>query len=125
MIRFTIKGDFRNTEKFFDGAALMLPRKIRNIFNKYGQQGVEALRSYTPKDTGNTANSWSYEVHEWGIVWNNSNLISSGTPLAILIQYGHGTKNGGYVQGIDYINPAIVPIFEQISEDCWKEVESL
>lgn len=124
MIRFTLRGDFRNTERFFDNSR-KLSRKIRAIFDKYGQRGIEVLRNYTPKDSGETASSWSYEVHNWGISWNNSNLSPNGTPIAILIQYGHGTRGGGYVQGRDYINPAIQPIFDQISNDIWREVQDL
>ena len=120
-----VKGDFKNSEKFFNGAITKLPSAIRSIFAKYGQMGVEALRTYTPQDTGETANSWSYEIHNWGISWNNSKNIGTDAPLAILIQYGHGTRNGGYVQGIDYINPALRPIFDQIADECWKEVQSL
>ncbi len=124
MIRFTLKGDFKKTEKFFNGSKT-LPKQIGLIFDKYGQQGVEALRNYTPKNTGETASGWTYQVHNWGISWNNSNLTSTGTPVAILIQYGHGTRGGGYVQGTDYINPAIKPIFDRISDDIWKEVQNL
>lgn len=124
MIKITVKGDFKNAEKFFNGA-LSLPKGIRSIFNRYGNEGVEALRRYTPKDSGETADSWTYEIHNWGISWNNSNLIDGGTPLAILIQYGHGTRGGSYVQGIDYINPALQPIFGRIANDIWKEVENL
>lgn len=124
---FTIKlrGDFKNSEKFFNGVKNNLPGKIKEVFERYGKEGVEALRNSTPKDSGKTADSWSYEIFEYGIVWNNSNILTNNVPLAILIQYGHGTKNGGYVQGIDYINPAIRPVFEKISESCWKEVQNL
>lgn len=124
MIKFTLKGDFKNSEKFFNGAKT-LPRAVRLIFDKYGKRGVEALQGYTPKDTGETANGWTYQIYDWGISWNNSNLTSAGTPVAILIQYGHGTRGGGYVRGIDYINPAIRPIFDQISDDIWREVQNL
>lgn len=125
MIRFTLKGDFKNTEKFFNGSQTVLPGRIRSIFDKYGKEGVEALQSYTPKNTGKTASEWSYEIHSWGISWNNSNFAPNGTPIAILIQYGHGTRGGGYVQGMDYINPAIKPIFDRISDDIWREVQNL
>jgi len=125
MISFRIKGDFKNTERFFGNAQDKLPRSIRLIFDKYGKKGVEALKYYTPKDSGTTADSWTYELHNWGISWNNSNTISTGVPLALLIQYGHGTRNGAYVQGRDFLNPAIQPIFDQISNDIWKEVQNL
>lgn len=124
MIRITLKGDFRNAEKFFNGSKA-LPNSIKSIFNKYGEKGVEALKMYTPKDTGKTADSWTYEIHNWGISWNNSNITSNGTPLAILIQYGHGTRGGTYVQGRDYINPALKPIFDQIGDDIWKEIQNI
>ena len=88
--------------------------------------GVDALRAATPVDTGITADSWSYEVKAtpWKvqIFWTNSNVTPQGTPIVILLQYGHGLSNGGYVQGMDFINPATRPIFEHISEDVWKEV---
>lgn len=124
MIRFTLHGDFKNSERFFEGSK-QLPRRIRNIFNKYGQIGVGALEAMTPKDTGETAYKWTYELHNWGISWNNDNLAPNGTPIAILIQYGHGTRGGGYVRGRDYINPALQPIFDKISDDIWREVQSL
>ena len=125
MIRFTIKGDFHNTEKFMQGAEKILPSRLLQIFNKYGREGLEALQFYTPKDTEETANSWMYETTSRGIVWYNSKVTTNGTPLAILLQYGHGTRSGVYVQGIDYINPALKPLFERIGDDIWKEVKSL
>ena len=125
MLKVKLKGDFKNAEKFFDGAKTKLPNKVRSILDSYGRRGVEALRSSTPKDSGLTADSWSYKIFDLGIMWTNSKILTNGVPLAILIQYGHGTKNGGYVQGIDYINPAIQPILKEISENCWKEVQNL
>ena len=86
--------------------------------------GVEALQSATPKDSGLTADSWSYVIEDWGLSFTNSN-INNGYSVALLIQYGHGTRGGGYVQGIDFINPALRPIFERIADECWKEVQSL
>ena len=89
--------------------------------------GVSALESATPVDSGLTASSWDYEIHQSRnsakIVWTNSN-INQGVPIAIILQYGHGTRNGGYVQGRDYINPAIKPVFDRIAEGVWKEVTS-
>lgn len=125
MIRITLKGSFKNSERFFSDAITKLPPKIEAIFHKYGRLGVEVLRGATPRDTGETANSWSYDIQGSKIVWTNSNILTSGVPLAILIQYGHGTRHGGYVQGIDFINPALRPIFDQLAEDCWKEVQNL
>ena len=125
MIKISIKGNFKNIERFFDGAKNRLPQRIRSVLDRYGLQGVAALQAYTPKDSGETANSWKYEIFNLGIAWSNTNVTSNGTPIAILLQYGHGTKNGGYVQGRDYINPALQPIFDEIADNCWKEVENL
>lgn len=99
------------------------------ILERYGQEGVNALRDATPIDSGNTANSWSYEVRRWKnarssgatISWVNSNVVD-GVPIAILLQYGHATSSGSWVQGRDYINPALQPIFDKIANDVWKEV---
>lgn len=123
MIKFTTKGSFKNTERFFDNSKT-LSRRLRTTFEKYGAKGVEALRSATPKDTTKTSDSWTYTVHPWGISFENSN-ISNGIPIAILLQYGHGTRGGVYVQGEDYINPTLKPIFDSIVSDCWMEVQSL
>ena len=125
MIKISLKGNFKNIERFFDGAKNRLPQRIRSVLDRYGRQGVAALQMYTPKDSGETANSWKYEIFNLGIVWSNTNVTGNGTPVAILLQYGHGTKNGGYVQGRDYINPALQPIFDEIADNCWKEVENL
>jgi len=124
MLHFTVKGNFNNTENFFRKSK-KLTNKLLLIFDKYGREGVEALQRFTPKDTGQTANSWNYEVTTHGIYWTNSRTISGITPLAILIQYGHGTRGGTYIEGIDYINPALKPIFNRIGDDIWKEVEAL
>jgi hypothetical protein len=123
MIKMTQKGSFRNAEQFFDNSK-NLSRRLRTAFERYGAQGVEALRAATPKDSGLTANSWSYTIENWGIGFNNSN-IQNGYSVALLIQYGHGTKSGVYVEGIDYINPALRPIFEAIAQECWKEIQKL
>jgi len=125
MIKISLKGNFKNIERFFDGAKNRLPQRIRSVLDRYGRQGVAALQMYTPKDSGETANSWKYEIFNLGIAWSNTNVTGNGTPVAILLQYGHGTKNGGYVQGRDYINPALQPIFDEIADNCWKEVENL
>ncbi len=123
MVRFKIKGDFNNTERFFKNSK-KLGQKFRDIMQKYGQRGVDALASATPKDTGETASSWTFTIENWGIAWSNTNVVS-GVPIALILQYGHGTRNGGYVQGRDYINPAIQPIFDAIADECSKEVEKL
>ena len=100
---------------------------IYRILSKYGEMGVLALSQATPLDSGETARSWSYEIEKTGsgynLVWKNSH-VNKGVPIAIILQYGHGTRNGGYVQGRDYINPALRPIFDGIAADSWKEMTS-
>ena len=122
MIKFKQKGDFSKFMKFTE--------KILNVvhlggLDKYGRQGVEALSRATPFDTGLTASSWYYKIQHTNdrasISFYNSN-VNNGVPIAIILQYGHGTRNGGWVQGRDYINPAIQPIFDKIAEDAWKEI---
>lgn len=124
MVRLTAKGDFSKTFKFLEGARNLF--HIPTILEKYGRMGVEALSAATPRDTGLTADSWYYEVREskdrYELVFLNSN-INKGVPIAIILQYGHGTRNGGYVQGRDYINPALQPIFDELAEKVWKEVD--
>lgn len=123
MIKMTNRGSFKNAERFFDNSK-DLSRRLRTAFERYGAQGVEALQSATPKDSGLTAGSWSYTIEDWGIGFSNSN-IQEGYSVALLIQYGHAAKGGGYVEGIDFINPALRPVFDQIAEECWKEVRNL
>lgn len=122
MIKITAKGSFNKTVKFLN---FVYRKDFLDRLEQYGQIGVDALASATPVDTGKTAASWGYTVERTrdsvSIIWTNSN-VESGVPIAILIQYGHGTRNGGYVEGRDYINPAIQPIFDKISEEIWKEV---
>jgi hypothetical protein len=124
MIKITHKGDFRKTIKFLNKVKLL---SIRNILEKYGRQGVQALAAATPVDTGKTANSWTYEIEMsstgYTITWLNTN-VNKHVNIALILQYGHGTRNGGYVRGRDYINPAIQPIFDRISAEAWREVES-
>ena len=124
MITVTSKGSFHNVEKFLTKSR---DAEIRNALAKYGERGVNALSNATPTRSGRTAGSWYYEIESskgsHSIIWRNSN-VNDGQPIAILLQYGHGTGTGGYVQGRDYINPAIQPIFDQIAEDIWKEVTS-
>ena len=101
---------------------------IESILSKYGEIGVTVLAAATPKDSGRTAASWGYEIEDngdsWSIYWTNDN-INQNVNIAVILQYGHGTGTGGYVEGRDYINPAINPVFEQIANDAWKEVTSL
>ena len=122
MISFEQKGNFSNTEKFLRNSS---NRNYRSILEQYAQSGVSALSGATPINTGKTASSWSYVIEQNGstmsIVWTNSN-IQNGVNIALILHYGHGTKNGGYVQGIDYINPALRPIFDKLADTAWKEV---
>ena len=125
MISFRQMGDFSELTRFLEKAKEAV--KIGDL-DKYGREGVAALASATPVDSGLTANSWSYEItHEKGsfsITFNNSN-IQNGVPIAIILQYGHGTGTGGWVQGRDYINPSIQPLFDKIAENAWREVTKL
>lgn len=122
MIEFTQKGDFNNLEKMLNK---ILGKKYLNILAKYGQMGVAALSAATPVDSGQTATSWNYEIIQNGgetkLVFTNSN-INKGVNIAVILQYGHGTGTGGYVQGRDYINPAVQPVFDKLAEELWREV---
>ena len=122
MITITQKGSFKNTEKYLDHLS---HDDVFAILSKYGSLGVNSLSNATPRDTGLTAESWYYEIKQrkgyYSIVWHNNHVVS-GRPIAIMLQYGHGTGTGGYVQGRDYIMPAIRPIFDQMVNDIWKEV---
>lgn len=125
MISFRQKGDFSKLTRYLEKV-----KEVARIgdLDKYGRQGVAALESATPKYTGLTSKSWKYEIKQSkgsvSISFYNTN-IQNGVPIAILLQYGHGTRNGGWVQGRDYINPAIQPIFDEIVKSAWKEVTSL
>ena len=125
MISFRQKGDFSKLTRFLEKVKETV--KIGDL-DRYGREGVAALASATPIDSGLTANSWYYEIkHENGSVtisFHNSN-INKGVPIAIILQYGHGTRNGGWVEGRDYINPVIQPLFDKIADDAWKEVTKL
>lgn len=122
MIKFTHKGDLSKTYSFLDRAS---KGDFYKTLNKYGQEGVQALASATPVDSGKTSDSWSYKIirskNQATIQWLNSNIVN-GVSIAIILQYGHGTGTGGYVQGQDYINPTIKPIFDKIAQEVWKEV---
>ena len=122
IVSFTQKGNFKKTDRFLGKlVGFYYSHKLRH----YGELGVQALQAATPKDTGKTAESWSYEIVEeedrTAMYWRNSNVVD-GVPIAIILQYGHGTRNGGFVEGIDYINPTIKPIFEKMANEAWKEV---
>ena len=125
MIVLTQSGNFNNTERFLKGAKKL---DIKRILESYGREGARALASATPVDSGLTADSWGFRVTiskgSFSIVWTNSNVVK-GVPIAIILQYGHGTGTGGYVQGRDYINPAIQPIFQKIADSVWLEVRNL
>lgn len=124
MITFRQKGDFSKLNHYFE--KLKEGIKIGDL-DKYGRAGVEALSNATPKDTGQTASSWYYEIKRSNgsvsIQFKNSN-VHEGVPIAVILQYGHGTGTGGWVEGRDYINPAIQPIFDEIANNAWKEVTS-
>lgn len=124
-IVFKQKGDFSKFNKYTERLKEVV--KLGDL-NKYGRAGVNALKNATPKDTGTTADSWSYQIvrtkDQVSIQFNNSN-IQNGVPIAIILQYGHMTKNGGWVEGLDYINPSVRPIFEDIANEAWKEVRRL
>lgn len=125
MISFKHKGDFSKLTRFLERA-----KEVVHLgeLDKYGREGVSALSSATPIDSGLTAESWYYEIENKNgravITFNNSN-INDGVPIAIILQYGHGTGTGGWVEGRDYINPAIQPLFDKIANDAWKEVTKL
>ena len=121
MITFKQKGDFSKLTHFLQNAKNSI---AVDILDKYGREGVKVLASATPKDTGKTAASWTYRIirqkDSVSITFENSN-IQNGVPIAIILQYEHATRNGGWVQGKDYINPAIRPIFDQLADEAWKE----
>ena len=125
MISFRQKGDFSKLTRFLERAKEAVHL---GDLDKYGQEGVAALASATPVDSGLTAKSWYYKIENGNgtarISFYNSN-VQNGVPIAVVLQYGHGTRNGGWVQGRDYINPAIQPIFDQIVKEAWGEVTKL
>lgn len=123
IISFVVTKDSKETENFLKRASQVFKKK--NIFEKYGEIGVDALRKATPKDSGTTSESWYYEVKQDSgsitIEWNNSN-VNKNVNIAVIIQTGHGTGTGGYVKGVDYINPAMRPVFQEIADNLWREV---
>lgn len=125
-VTFKHRGNFDKTHTYLTRAKKLNQDRI---VRQYAEEGVTALRQATPKDTGESAQSWRYEIVYKGtgfsIFWTNDHVTKTGTPVVILLQYGHGTGTGGFVQGEDFINPAIRPIFEKISENLWKEVRAL
>lgn len=127
-IKVTITGDWKNTRRFLKRAA-NLDSLIIPILQRYGDYGLQNLRAFTPKDSGLTAEAWYYEINRIGesyeLSFDNYNRTTQGTPIAILIQRGHATKNGGFVYGYDFINPSLRPIFEEMSQKIWEEVVNL
>ena len=126
MVELKTSGDFNKTFKYLQ----KLNDVTKNdILDRYGRIGVDALKLATPKDTGNTAESWGYKIVKGNnsikLVFTNSNKTSTGTPIVILLQYGHGTGSGGYVYGRDFINPALQPVFEKLADEIWEEVKRL
>lgn len=126
-INFVQRGNFNNFEKFLVRSLHITPL-IRPILDKYGKRGVDALREATPKDTGKTSESWKYDIEQdengnYQIVWSNTNVVNDWANIAILLQYGHATRNGGFVKGQDYINPAIEKVFQGMADEAWKEVK--
>lgn len=124
-IKIRHKGDFKNIERFCK--KMKDPNVFNSLFESFGRRGCQVLAANTPTKTGKTASSWGYNVlHESGkttIEWYNDNT-NKGVNIAIILQYGHGTRNGGYVQGRDYINPAIQPIMDAMAKELWAEVQS-
>lgn len=122
MIGIVCKGNFKRADNWLKK---LLHRDYKSMLTKYAQEGVEALSAYTPVDTGLTASSWSYEIIEEKdriiVRWNNSN-VQKYVNIALILQYGHATRNGGWVEGRDYINPALQPIFDKMANAAWKEV---
>lgn len=116
------KGDLKKTQKFLNHAKVW---NVKGLLKRYGEAGVKALAAASPKDTGELASSWGYEIEidSTGakVIWTNSKVVN-GVNIAIILQYGHGTGGGGYVQGRDYINPAMRLIFDQLAESAWKEL---
>lgn len=121
-LKLKVEGNFTKTLNFLKRAE---DSRVVKRLDIYGKRGVEALRLATPRDTGETANSWSYEIVQedgkYTIFWTNSHIVD-GVSIALILEYGHGTRQGGFVQGIDYINPAMKPIFDEISNEAWKEI---
>lgn len=125
MISFRHKGDFSNARR-----SLERSKKVPSseLLERYGQEGVAALASATPKDSGQTASSWYYEIEhstESTVIRFNNSHVNKGVPIAIILQYGHGTGTGGWVEGRDYINPAAQPIFDRLVNEAWREVTKL
>lgn len=131
-INIVTKGDFHNLENFL---ATIEGDSIYQQLDGFAQEGVAALAAATPEETGRTASDWSYEIvrpaviggtegNNWDIYWTNGDIDDQGTPIVILLRYGHGTREGGYVQGRDFITPAMEPLFQAIADNVWGAVQS-
>lgn len=120
------KGDLKKTKAFLEKGKKM---NYRGVLDRYGKAGVDALTAATPIDSGLTASSWVYdiEISDTGsrVIWSNTNVVDGWCNVAIMLQYGHATRNGGYVEGIDYINPALRQVFQELADAAWKEVTGL
>ena len=125
VVQMSEKGDFKKTFKFLKA---MQEKKFLSNLNKYGKRGVQLLSENTPRGTGLTASSWYYKIEDDGetltLTWYNSNVKKDYFNVALMLQYGHATKNGGWIEGIDYINPALKPLFDEMEKDIWEEVKS-
>lgn len=125
-VSITSEGNFEKTLKFLDA---LKQQKYLSILSKYGELGVKALQESTPKRTGKTAASWGYKAEKtkdgYSITWTNDSTTDRGIPIVLLLIYGHATRNGGYVEGIDFINPALDPIFKDMADAAWREVRRL
>lgn len=126
-INFEHKGNFNKIERFLVKSLHINPL-VRPILDKYGRRGIEALKEATPKDSGKTSESWKYDIIKdergnYQIVWSNTNIVDGWANIAILLQYGHATRNGGFVKGVDYINPAIEKVFQGMANEAWEEVK--
>lgn len=125
VVQMSEKGDFKKTFRFLKA---MKEKKFLSNLDKYGERGVQLLSENTPRDTGLTASSWYYKIEDDGntlkLTWYNSNVKKDYFNVALMLQYGHATKNGGWVEGIDYINPALKPLFDEMEKDIWEEVKS-
>lgn len=120
------RGDWKKTRRLLRRASDLNDAAKMDILRRYGERGVEALSDTTPIDTGLTANSWSYEIiregnDRYSLIWKNSNVVD-GVNIAVILQCGHGTRRGGYFPGIDYINPALRPIFDEMAKELWEEM---
>lgn len=125
MLRIKSKGNYKKTKKFLENAKNV---QYFKVLDYYGKIGLTALKEFTPVDTGLTRDSWDYHIEvdkitgKYSVVWTNSNVQGEWCPIAIIIQYGHASRNGSWVEGIDYINPALYTVFEDMRDEIWKEV---